>query len=233
VSRVLVVEDERKVLRSLERGLRAEGYEVATAPTGEAGYELALTREFDCMILDLMLPGRGGLEVLGDLRRAGKKLPVLILTSCDAVEDRVSGLDAGSDDYLVKPFALAELLARLRVLLRRGQDVRETVLRVGDLEMDLLRRRVTRGGSEIALTHREFELLEYLLRHKNGTVSRAMLGRDVWKEPAYALTNVIDVYINSLRRKLEQPSRPPLIHTLRGLGYSLRDSQSGGSEPCA
>src|SRR5262249_17977677 len=160
-----------KVLRSLERGLGAEGYEVATAPTGEEGYELALNQLFDCMILDLMLPGRSGLEVLGDLRRAGKKLPVLILTARDAVEDRVSGLDAGSDGYLVKPFAFAELLARLRVLLRRGQDVRETILRVGDLQMDLLGRRVVRGGREIDLTQREFELLEYLLRHKNGTVS--------------------------------------------------------------
>jgi DNA-binding response OmpR family regulator len=233
VPRVLIVEDERKVLRSLERGLGAEGFEVATASTGEAGYELALTQDFDCMILDLMLPGRGGLEVLGDLRRAGRKLPVLILTARDAVEDRVLGLDAGSDDYLVKPFAFAELLARLRALLRRGQDGRETVLRIGDLEMDLLRRRVFRGGREIDLTQREFELLEYLLRHKNGTVSRAMLGRDVWREPAYALTNVIDVYINALRRKLEQPGQPPLIHTLRGLGYSLRDHDSGGTEPCA
>jgi two-component system copper resistance phosphate regulon response regulator CusR len=154
VPRVLVVEDERKVLRSLERGLGAEGYEVVTASTGEAGYELALNKDFDCMILDLMLPGRGGLEVLGDLRRAGKKLPVLILTARDAVEDRVLGLDAGSDDYLVKPFAFAELLARLRAMLRRGQDGRVTVLSAGDLEMDLLRRRVTCGGSEIALTQR-------------------------------------------------------------------------------
>jgi DNA-binding response OmpR family regulator len=228
----LIVEDERKVLRSLERGLGAEGYEVVTAYTGEAGYELALDEDFDCMILDLMLPGRSGLEVLGDLRRAGKKHPVLILTARDTVEDRVLGLDAGSDDYLVKPFAFAELLARLRALLRRGQDGRVTVLSAGDLEMDLLRRRVTCGGSEIALTQREFELLEYLLRHKNGTVSRAMLGRDVWKEPAYALTNVIDVYINALRRKLEQPGRLPLIHTLRGLGYSLRDREPGSPEPC-
>jgi DNA-binding response OmpR family regulator len=233
VPRILIIEDERKVLRSLERGLVAEGYEVATAPTGEEGYELALNQHFDCMILDLMLPGRSGLEVLGDLRRAGKKLPVIILTAQDAVEDRVTGLDAGSDDYLVKPFAFAELLARLRVLLRRGQDGRETVLRLGDLEMDLLRRRVVRGEREIDLTQREFELLEYLLRHKNGTVSRAMLGRDVWREPAYALTNVIDVYINALRRKLEQPGRPPLIHTLRGLGYCLRDREAGGTEPCA
>src|SRR5437868_1869861 len=146
--RILVVEDERKILRSLERGLQAEGYEVVTASTGVAGYEIATTESFDCMILDLMLPGRDGIQLLKDLRRIGKTLPILILTARDAVEDRVIGLDAGSDDYLVKPFAFAELLARLRVLLRRGRSDRETLLRAGDLEMDLLGRRVVRSGSE-------------------------------------------------------------------------------------
>jgi two-component system, OmpR family, copper resistance phosphate regulon response regulator CusR len=228
VPRVLIIEDERKVLRSLERGLSAEGYEVVTASTGEAGYDLALSQEFDCLILDLMLPGRGGLEILGDLRRAARNVPVLILTARDAIEDRVSGLDAGSDDYLVKPFAFAELLARLRVLFRRGRPDRETVLRASDVEMDLLRRRVTRGGNELSLTIREFELLEYLLRHKNETVTREMLGRDVWKEPAYALTNVIDVYIKSVRRKLELPDQPNLIQTHRGLGYCLKEFGPGG-----
>ncbi len=220
---VLIVEDERKVLRSLERGLQAEGYEVVAAATGEVGYALAIKQPFDCLVLDLMLPGRDGIQVLKDLRGAGKTLPVLILTARDAIEDRVIGLDAGSDDYLIKPFAFAELLARLRALLRRGSSERETVLRAGDLEMDLLQRRVLRGGNEICLTAREFELLEYLLRHKNATVTRAMLGREVWKEPDYFLTNVIDVFINSLRRKLEPLGKQPLIHTLRGVGYSLRD----------
>ena len=221
MARLLIVEDERKILRSLERGLQAEGYEIVTAANGEAGYQLASTQTFDCVVLDLMLPGRDGLQVLADLRRQGKKVPVLILTARDAVEDRVVGLDAGADDYLVKPFAFAELLARLRVLLRRGRGERETVLRLDDLEMDLLERRVTRGGAQIELTHREFELLEYLLRHKNTTVTRAMLGRDVWKEEDYALTNVIDVFINALRKKVEQSGKPPLIHTVRGVGYSL------------
>jgi DNA-binding response OmpR family regulator len=223
VPRVLIVEDERKLLRSLERGLHADGYEVATAANGDAGYQLAAAQLFDCVILDLMLPGRDGLQILKELRQQGNATPVLILTARDTVEDRVTGLDAGADDYLVKPFALAELLARLRVLLRRGSGERETVLRCGDLEADLLNRRVTRGGDEVSLTQREFELLAYLLRHKNGIVTRDMLGRDVWKEPAYALTNVIDVYITLLRRKLDAPSRQPLIHTLRGVGYSLRD----------
>ncbi len=224
--RILVVEDERKVLRGLQRGLEQEGYEVVAAANGDTGSELALTQPFDCLVLDRMLPGRDGLAVLADLRRAGKTTPVLILTARDAVDDRVAGLDAGADDYLVKPFAFAELLARLRVLLRRGQVERETVLRLADLEMDLLARRVSRAGVEVVLTQREFEVLEYLLRHKNAVVTRDMLGREVWKEPEYALTNVIDVYINLLRRKVERDGLPPLIHTLRGLGYSLRE------EPC-
>jgi two-component system, OmpR family, copper resistance phosphate regulon response regulator CusR len=225
MSRVLVVEDERKLLRALERGLRAEGYEVVTAATGNEGSTIALAQSFDAVVLDWMLPGRDGLQVLADLHRAGRAVPVLLLTARDAVEDRVTGLDAGADDYLVKPFAFAELLARLRVLLR-GRGERETVLRAGELEVDLLERRAVRGGEEVTLTQREFEVLVYLLRHKNQAVTRDMLGREVWKEPAHALTNVIDVYINALRRKLERPGRSPRIRTLRGVGYSLRD------EPC-
>ena len=220
--RVLVVEDERKILRSLEQGLRAEGYDIATAATGEEGYRLATTQPFDCVVLDLLLPGRDGLQVLGDLRRVGKALPVLILTARDAIEDRVIGLDAGADDYLVKPFAFAELLARLRVLLRRERGA-ETVLRADDLEVDLVRRRVSRGGAEIALTQREFELLEYLLRHKNAVVTREMIARDVWKEVTGVPTNAIDVYVTLLRKKIERPGSRQLIHTLRGVGYALRD----------
>jgi DNA-binding response OmpR family regulator len=220
--RVLVIEDERKLLRALERGLRAEGYDVTTATNGEEGSTLALAQSFDCLVLDWMLPGRDGLQLLADLRRAGRTVPVLLLTARDAVEDRVAGLDAGADDYLIKPFAFAELLARLRVLLRRDRGDRETVLRAGDLEADLLERRVRRGGEDIELTQREFDLLAYLLRHKNAVVTRDMLGRDVWKEPDYALTNVIDVYMTLLRRKVERPGREPLIHTLRGQGYTLR-----------
>jgi DNA-binding response OmpR family regulator len=220
---VLIVEDERKVLRGLERGLQAAGYEVAAAASGDAGVALALAESFDCIVLDVMLPGRSGLEVVAELRSAGRKVPVLLLTARDAIDDRVRGLDAGADDYLVKPFALAELLARLRALVRRGASERETVLRAGDLEMDLLLRRVVRAGAELALTAREAELLEYLLRHKNTIVTRDMLVRDVWMEPGQPLTNVIEVFVNHLRRKIERPGTPVLIHTIRGVGYSLRD----------
>jgi len=223
--RLLVIEDRKRLLASLRRGLEEEGYAVATASTGEEGFFLATTEAFDGVVLDLMLPGRDGLQVLKELRSHGFGKPVLILTARDAVEDRVTGLDAGADDYLVKPFAFAELLARLRALFRRDVTGRELVLRADDLEVDLLERRVVRGGVEIELSKREFELLEYLLRHKNQTVTREMIGRDVWKEPDGLLTNVIDVCIKSLRKRIEQPGRWQLIHTVRGVGYALRDHQ--------
>jgi DNA-binding response OmpR family regulator len=222
--RVLVVEDEDRVRRTLEEGLRAAGFETESAATGEDGVSLAVGRAFDCVVLDWMLPGgRDGLQVLAELRAAGRALPVLLLTARDAVEDRVLGLDSGADDYLVKPFAFAELLARLRVLLRRGRPDRETVLRAGDLEIDLLCRRATRGGVELRLAHREFEVLAYLARHKNEAVTREMLGLEVWQEPGYAQTNVIEVYVNFLRKKLEAGGPSPRIVTLRGVGYSLRE----------
>ena len=223
MARVLVIEDERKVLRGLERGLREAGYEVVTATNGETGYELASTRSFDCLVLDLMLPGRDGLSVLAELRRERKSVPVLILTARDALENRVLGLDAGGDDYLVKPFGFAELLARLRALLRRGRADRETLLQAAGLEMDLLQRSVRRGDVPIELTPREFELLEYFLRHKGAVVTRDMLGRDVWREPSHALTNVIEVYVNFLRRKIDRSDQPSLIQTIRGVGYVLRE----------
>jgi two-component system, OmpR family, copper resistance phosphate regulon response regulator CusR len=221
--RLLIVEDQKKLLASLRRGLEEEGYDVVTASTGEEGYYLATTQVFDALLLDLMLPGRDGLQVLGDLRVHGFTKPVLVLTSRDAVEDRVTGLDAGADDYLVKPFAFAELLARLRALFRRNVGDREQILRSDDLEIDLLERRVVRDGVEIELSRREFELLEYLLRHKNHTVTRDMIGRDVWKEPDGLWTNVIEACINSLRKKVERPDHWQLIHTVRGVGYVLRD----------
>lgn len=223
MSRVLIIEDELKLLDSLRRGLSQENYEVSPAATGEEGFYLATTEAFDAILLDLMLPGRDGMRVLSDLRANGIAVPILILTARDAIEDRVAGLDQGADDYLVKPFAFAELLARLRALLRRNLPSRDIVLRAADLEMDLLARRVVRDGEEITLTAREFELLEYLLRHLNMTVTRDMLARDVWKEPAGVLTNVIDVYVKTLRKKIERTDATQLLHTIRGVGYALRD----------
>src|SRR4051794_22662842 len=207
MARLLVIEDQKKLLRSLGRGLAGEGHEVVSAPNGEEGYYRATTEPFDAVVLDLMLPGRSGLEVLRDLRSKGFRKPVLILTARDAVEDRVTGLDAGADDYLIKPFAFDELLARLRALLRRDSSGRELVLRADDLEVDLPGRRVIRDGVELDLTRREFELLEYLLRNKNSIVTRDMIARDVWKETTGALTNTIDVYITLLRKKVERPEK--------------------------
>jgi two-component system, OmpR family, copper resistance phosphate regulon response regulator CusR len=221
--RVLVVEDQKRLLQNLVRGLSGEGYEVVAATTGEEGGFQASSGPFDVIVLDLLFPDKSGLDVLRELRSAGAGTPVLILTARDSIDDRVLGLDTGADDYLVKPFAFAELLARLRVLLRRGPSGRETVLRAGDLEMDLVSRRVTRAGKIAELTAREFELLEYLLRHKDEPVTREMLSRDVWKEPTGAMTNVIDVYINGLRKKVERPGSTALIHTVRGVGYVLRE----------
>jgi DNA-binding response OmpR family regulator len=223
MARLLVIEDQKKLLASLQRGLEEEGYEVVTAATGEQGYYAATTEDFDAVVLDLMLPGRHGLQVLRDLRAGGFARPVLILTARDTVGERVAGLDAGADDYLVKPFAFAELLARLRALLRRGTPGRELLLQADDLEMDLPARRVVRGGIELELTKREFELLEYLLRHKDTAVTRAMIAREVWKDADGTLTNTIDVYVTLLRKKIERPGSKPLIHTVRGVGYALRD----------
>src|SRR6266403_2909395 len=192
-SRILVVEDESKVARALREGLERQGYQVVIAPTGEEGFFLVNAEEFDLIILDLMLPGRDGLQVLSTLRKRGLETPVLILTARDAIEDRVQGLDKGADGYLVKPFAFPELLARVRALLRRTEQGPQ--LKLADLEMDVMTRKAKRRGQYLELTAREFELLEYLLRHKEQVVSREMLARNVWKEPARAtpLDNVMDV----------------------------------------
>lgn len=224
MARILVVEDQKKLAASLKRGLEEEGFEAVTSATGEDGYYLATTNPPDALVLDVMLPGRDGFQILRDLRSKGFAKPVLMLTSRDAVEDRVAGLDGGADDYLVKPFAFAELVARLRALLRRNLGDRELVLRADDLEVDLVGRRVVRDGTEVEVSNREFELLAYLLRHKNATVTRDMLARDVWKEPGGMMTNVIEVCVNALRKKVERAGRRQLVHTVRGVGYALRDA---------
>jgi two-component system, OmpR family, copper resistance phosphate regulon response regulator CusR len=225
--RILVIEDERKLGRALQEGLQAEQYGVALACTGEEGFYLAQTESFDLVILDVMLPGRSGIEILTAMRRHGFKTPVLMLTARDAVEDRVRGLDTGADDYLVKPFAFPELLARIRALSRRGISESSPNLRVADLEVDVVGRSVMRAGHTLDLTAREFELLEYLMRHQGHVVSREMLARDVWKEAGRhtPLDNVIDVHVARLRRKVDDQFDQKLVHTVRGVGFVLREEQ--------
>jgi len=223
--RVLVVEDEPKVARALREGLEGEGYEVDTARTGEDGFFCASSRPFDLLVLDVMLPGRDGFEILAALRAQGLSLPVVILTARDAVSDRVRGLDQGADDYVVKPFAFPELAARIRALLRRGRTGESLQAVVGDLNLDLRARQVSRGGRELDLTPREFELLEYLVRHAGHLVSREMLARDVWHETSRGtpLDNVIDVHIARLRKKVDNGADTKLIHTIRGVGFLVRE----------
>ena len=225
--RVLIVEDERKLAQVVASALQAEHYDVVVAPTGEDGFFRANAEAFDLVVLDLMLPGRSGLEILQTLRQRHIDTPVLILTARDGVDDRVLGLDLGADDYLVKPFALPELLARIRALLRRGRPSEVLRLKTADLELDLVTRRAIRGERLLELTAREFELLEYLLRHQGHLVSREMLAREVWKEPRRAtpLDNVIDVQITRLRKKVDGDGSPRLIHTVRGVGFVLREAE--------
>jgi DNA-binding response OmpR family regulator len=225
--RILVVEDERKVANALREGLEGERYDVIVERTGEGAFFRITTEPFDVMLLDLTLPGRDGLEILKAMRERGIKTPVLVLTARDTLQDRVIGLDTGADDYLVKPFAFTELLARLRALVRRGGVTDAPRLAVGDLEMQLITRAVTRGGRSVELTVREFELLEYLLRHQEQVVSRETLARDVWKETARStpLDNVIDVHIARLRRKVDANQAAKLIHTVRGVGFVLREGE--------
>jgi len=222
---ILVVEDEQKMAKALQDGLEADDYSVHVAHTGEEGFYLVQTEPFDLVILDVMLPGRDGFEILGTLRRRGIRTPVLLLTSRDAIEDRVRGLDAGADDYLMKPFAFPELLARIRVLLRRGKSETMQRFRLADLEMDVSQRYVARGGQAIELTAREFELLQYFFANKGRVVSREMLARDIWKETARQtpLDNVIDTQMVRLRRKLDGQFEQKLLHTVRGVGFVLRE----------
>jgi len=226
--RILVVEDEQKVANALREGLEGERYDVEVERTGEDAFFRMTTEAFDLILLDLGLPGRDGLQILTTLRSKGIKTPVLVLTARDTLQDRVAGLDSGADDYLVKPFAFAELLARIRALLRRGRAADSPRLAVSDLTMDLITRKVIRAGQPVELTVREFELLEYLMRYEGQVVSRETLARDVWKETARTtpLDNVIDVHIARLRRKIDlEGTAVKLIHTVRGVGFMLREGE--------
>lgn len=224
--RILVVEDEYKIAEALKKGLETEGYQVVTAQSGEEGFFCLVTGEYDLMLLDLMLPGRDGIEILQTIRKKGINTPILLLTGRDTVEDRVLGLDSGADDYLVKPFAFPELLARIRLLLRRGKQETEHLLQLSDLEINLLARRASRSGQPLELTAKEFELLTYLLRNHGHIISREMLAQDVWmvRERSTPLDNVIDVSIARLRRKVDGPFENKLIRTIRGVGFCLGES---------
>ncbi len=220
--RILLVEDDARVASFIRRGLREEQYTVDVANDGEKALFLAQTGEYDLIILDILLPKRNGLEVLRTLRGDKITAPVLMLTAKDELHDKVEGLNAGADDYLTKPFGFDELLARVRALLRRRGDLVPTVLRAADLELDVLRHRITRGGKELVLTSREFELLEFLLRHPNQIVTRTMLAEHVWEHDFDPLSNVIDVHIARLRRKIDEGFTPKLLETVRGRGYILQ-----------
>ena len=223
-TRVLVVEDEQKVADALREGLEGEGYRVTTERTGEQAFVHLSNERFDIVVLDLMLPGRDGLDILTSLRRESIDVRVLVLTARDSLEDRVIGLDAGADDYLVKPFAFAELLARLRALGRRGRIADTDRLVVDTLEIDRVARHVTRGGQVIELTTKEFDLLSSLARQTPHVVSRDTLAREAWSETARSTTldNIIDVHISRLRRKIDMEPEAKLIHTVRGVGFALR-----------
>ena len=218
------MEDEPKLALAVKQGLEANDHSVSIAPTGEDGFFLAQTQSFDLLVFDIMLPGRDGIEIVGNLRRLGHRTPVLLLTSKDAVEDRVRGLDSGADDYLSKPFALSELQARVRALGRRLLPDFSTLLKLEDLELDRVRHVASRSGKTLDLTAREFELLEYMMRQIDQVVSREVLAREVWKESARhtPIDNLIDVHIARLRRKMDDAFSRKLLHTVRGVGFVLR-----------
>lgn len=234
-TKILIVEDDAKIARAIRTGLEMEGYEAPVARTGDEGLSRLSSESFDLVVLDWMLPGLDGIEILRSLRGRSGRPPVLLLTARDTVEDRVLGLDSGADDYLVKPFAFAELLARLRALLRRTGQVGVMRRQIGDLALDLQTRTARRASEDIALTPREFDLLEYFTRYEGQVVTRQMLARDVWRVPnrSTPLDNVIDVHLARLRRKLDDGRRSKLIQTVRGLGFVLREEPPSPAQESA
>ncbi|MEO8422427.1 MAG: response regulator transcription factor [Actinomycetota bacterium] len=219
--RILLVEDEVKMARALRRGLEQEGHTIDVSADGDDGLSKALEYDYDAVVLDVMLPGRDGFSICRELRANGRWSPVLMLTARDAVDDRIRGLDVGADDYLIKPFAFGELLARLRALVRRGPTERPPVICVGDVELDPAAHTVTRSGRAVELSAREFALLEFLMRHPGEVLSRTRILEQVWDYSYSGFSNVVDVYVAYLRRKLERPFGRPLIRTVRGVGYAL------------
>ncbi|MDG1843649.1 MAG: heavy metal response regulator transcription factor [Nitrospinaceae bacterium] len=220
--RILVIEDDKKVAGFIKKGLEEESYAVDVAYDGEDGLHFGSEGQYDLIILDIMLPKIDGLEILSQLRDQGKDTPILLLTAKDAVDDKVAGLNKGADDYLTKPFAFSELLARVRVLLRRGKAEVKTTLMISDLTLDLVSHKVNRGGDEIELTGKEYGLLEYFMRNQEKVLTRTMIAEHVWDYNFDTFTNVIDVYINHLRKKIDKGRELKLLHTLRGVGYVMK-----------
>lgn len=229
--RVLVIDDERKAVAYLAQGLTEAGFIVDTAYDGDSGLRTAQSREYDVIICDVMLPGRDGFSLVGELRRVGRQTPVVLVTARAEIDDRVQGLELGADDYIVKPFAFAELLARIRAILRRTPDRTPDTFRVADLVCDVRARRVERGGRRVDLTPREFTLLQYLLEHSGETVSRALIADRVWGMNFDSDTNVIEVQIRRLRAKIDPEGATALIHTVRGVGYVLEERPTGSPDP--
>lgn len=219
--RILVVEDERRITAFIKRGLEEEHYAVDVAYDGEEALDWAAVANYDLIVLDVLLPKKDGIEVCRELRAQGNKVPILMLTARDAIEDRVQGLDSGADDYLVKPFAFQELLARIRALLRRSGEIKTPRLQVGDLVLDTLTHRATRGGQVIELTAREYALLEFLMRHPDQVLSRTQIAEHVWNYDFFTTSNVVDVYIRYLRRKIDKGFEVKLLQTVRGVGYKI------------
>lgn len=223
--RILVIEDEKKISSFIERGLKEQKYAVDIALDGEEGLFLADVNPYDLILLDIMIPKKDGISVCRELRGKKNFTPILMLTARNAVKDRVSGLNAGADDYLSKPFSFSELLARIRALLRRQRQEKNDMLKIADLELNMLNHEVTRGSKKISLTNKEYGLLEYLMLNSNQIVTRTMISEHVWKEDFDSFTNVIDVHMKYLRDKVDKGAKTKLIHTIRGAGYILRDGQ--------
>ncbi len=221
--RILVIEDEKKIASFIKRGLKENNYTVDVAFDGDKGLFLAEINPYDLIVLDIMLPGKDGLFICRELRKKNIGVPILILTARDDLEDKISGLDSGADDYLTKPFAFGEFLARVRALIRRKADVKTTRLKVADLELDQLTHRVRRAGREIELTRTEYALLEYMMLNANEVVTRTMISEHVWNEDFDSFSNVINVYVNYLRKKIDSGFEKKLIHSIRGTGYILRE----------
>lgn len=223
--RLLLIEDEHRLSAVVRKGLTEEGFAVDIAPDGEEGKYLAETESYDCIILDIMLPKIDGLTVCRELRKQHNTTPILLLTAKTTVEDKVAGLDSGADDYLVKPFSFIELKSRIHALIRRNRSDVSPVLAYGDLELDPLRHTVRRNGAAVMLTPKEFSILEFLMRHKEEVVTRTMITEHVWDYNFDSMSNVVDVFLASLRKKIDRPARPKLIHTIHGIGYVIRTGE--------